>query len=277
MSIDYRTDHVGKCTIAANHVLLRDRCGYPPPAGLYKQFIPAPDLDHAIAASWLVLVMVDLLWIWFFTLDTRPDNEIRPIAGSADYNEEDDHDEDEEESLTVQIDNTLAMVSPPPRLGPGPKGENHQTAIPPSGFSIPPPKGVGIIPSNGTIPALGRATKKKQSRSTDMDSTRPASDAPSDGTGTTGASSNITYSRRARVLYDYRGFSEDPNLVHLSLKKGDILSVSGASMKNNWWHAQTEDGKTGSALNTRDRYQYLRDIRDHPSGHAESIANTAEE
>ncbi|KAI3621326.1 hypothetical protein WG66_014517 [Moniliophthora roreri] len=200
-------------------------------------------LQHAIAASWLVLVIVDLLWIGFFTLDTRSwvwryihDNESQPISipGNTSYNEE-DADEDEE------ISHTPVMVNQPPRSGAGVKGGSQQTATPETD------QDVGMVPSTIPQPPWVKTMKKEQSHSTDMDSTRPTSDGYSDGTGTTGTSSNFTYSQRARVLYDYRGSSEDPNAGHLSLKKGDVLSVSGTSMRNKWWHAQTEDGRTGLA------------------------------
>ncbi|KAK7054449.1 Transmembrane osmosensor [Paramarasmius palmivorus] len=194
-------------------------------------------IQRAIGAFWLILVVVDLVWIAYFALDTRSrawkiingyEERLTSSSESArsDYRVAPNRSEDEEA-------NKLAMVQEPP-------AHAVQVPSPANGASAPSTTTTGSVPRMG----LGRRAAREEGTHSETGWKTISDGGESNATG---LSSEPSYSRRARVLYDYEGTSDDPNSGQLSFKKGDILSVSGAGMNYKWWPTQLPDGRTGLA------------------------------
>ncbi|KAJ8079871.1 hypothetical protein PM082_016696 [Marasmius tenuissimus] len=231
-----------------------------------------------LSAAWIIMVILDLVWIVYFTADQGSAIR-RTLHGPEDVYEYDDKPptnaralEDESfapmhPTLSGQHQYTSVMPASPPRGG-GPiaasstKTPSVATATDNDDFKPPnPPFGFGTVNTTDMGSQFSRLT---QPISNDM-GTSILSGSGTGGDSESGLSSEVSYTARARARFDYSPppqattgeLSVNPELDQLSLRKGDILEVKTLDKK--WWPARTQDGRQGIAPSN-----YLEIIREEP-------------
>ncbi|KAH9081475.1 hypothetical protein EDB83DRAFT_549122 [Lactarius deliciosus] len=221
-------------------------------------FTHSASLD-AVAAGWLILAMVDILWVLYFT--------------------------SEEDSLSLYLFNSLGTggLSPPSRRRRTRTASIHNTAsygggggysaagIGSGGYdtklnnSFAP--GIGSNPLDNAPPqsqrsansvvgpvspgpaqsALGADTSGPQGINSPLMST-PGNAGIGAGGGPplpadTSIGSDSAYPYKAKALYAYTASTDDPN--EISFAKGEIMDIIDKNGK--WWQARKEDGTLGIA------------------------------
>ncbi|KAL0577000.1 Transmembrane osmosensor [Marasmius crinis-equi] len=209
-------------------------------------------LFQMLSSAWLIMVILDLLWIVYFTADSRSgvwrimhEEEPAPPPGL------------EDESF-----------APMPHASPA----QHIPATPP--YSSSKRSGAGSALSHARSPSEATATATNDNEfrpphppfgtvntatnmtGTDIRRLTPplSSDPGSAFTEETesGLGSEVSYTQRARALYDYstpgstsNDHSASSDFNQLSFRKGDVLEVMPLDKK--WWPARTRDGRRGIA------------------------------
>ncbi|KIL71628.1 hypothetical protein M378DRAFT_183009 [Amanita muscaria Koide BX008] len=214
-------------------------------AGIFAPFAPF----NAMAAGWLVLSFVNILWVLYFT--------------------------SEEDSLALYLFNSLGTGGLTP---PGRRRRRTQTAMhnvaPNNGYANNYASGIGShdMPydakisdvrsqhtfagagslNENTVPNRSVTGGSTQNVDSDSFSNRPKSPL---ATGTVGGNTSIlsggdlpaiqpeAYQYKAKALYAYTASADDPN--EISFAKGDILDIIDKQGK--WWQAKKADGRTGIA------------------------------
>lgn len=172
-----------------------------------------PSLD-AMAAGWLILAIVDILWVIFFT--------------------------SEEDSLAWHVLNSLGTggLTPPSRRrrsainletanGGFPAGYSNVTTDKHSSQHAGMDRESGVQPPDGPPPAP-------------MGPTPPPE--PDVGVGPAPEHPSAPH-KSAKALYAYTASPDDPN--EISFSKGEILTITDSNGK--WWQATKWDGSTGIA------------------------------
>ncbi|KAF9654119.1 hypothetical protein BDM02DRAFT_19079 [Thelephora ganbajun] len=200
-------------------------------------FAPFGSLQ-AMGAGWLVLSLVDILWVLYFT--------------------------SEEDSLALHVFNSFGTggLTPPSRRRRSPRGTSVHMNSPGNGYAAPYSAGGGIGPGmydtkiagNGSFhepiePATrsiggGSITNAPTSIGAGSVRNESAVGSPLMGSGNAGigaGSDIIVY--KARALYAYTGSADDPN--EISFAKGETLDILDKQGK--WWQARRSDGTVGIA------------------------------
>jgi len=209
---------------------------------------------QAMGAGWLVLAIVDILWVLYFT--------------------------SEDDSLALHIFNSFGTggLTPPSRRRRSPRGNSVHMNSPGNGYTAPYSTGGGIGPGvydarvtgNGSFheplePAtrsLGGGSITNAPTSVGAGSARnesvgsPQMGSGNAGIGAGGGSSPLNSGvpehpapgpdgtvYRAKAVYAYTGSADDPN--EISFAKGEILDVLDKQGK--WWQVRKPDGAVGIA------------------------------
>ncbi|KDR83203.1 hypothetical protein GALMADRAFT_239041 [Galerina marginata CBS 339.88] len=235
---------------------------------------PAPALQ-ATGAGWLLVAIVDLLWIFFFTSPPQS-----PIARLLSFTRQPETHHNKVQKISRSTD---AFSTPPQNGGVSARYEGRLEDLSPeerakveqqrsekprrptasghwSVYTPPPAPG-----GRGTMTSVS----SEQHRSGVMDpregsmlgSQAPASIRPDSGSATAAMEeqreSRVTHPPepavatvpdsaakwRAEALFEYKGSTDDPN--ELAFKKGEVLLIFDKSGK--WWEAKTWDGRKGIA------------------------------
>jgi len=202
---------------------------------------------NAMGAGWLVLAVVDILWVLYFT--------------------------SEEDSLMLHVFNLAGTggLTPPSRksarrhtrnyssehgnggygfgggISSGNYGATDGSSLgrAPAGPDMGSAGGMGSLGVSRSNPNLGA----QQSGAPDAAPLMPVSSGPQNNSNPeTGAveietSGGESYLARAKALYAYQASPDDPN--EISFSKGEILDILDKSGK--WWQARKSDGNTGIA------------------------------
>jgi len=206
---------------------------------------------QAMGAGWLVLAMVDILWVLYFT--------------------------SEDDSLALHIFNSFGTggLTPPSRRR-RPRGNSVHMGSPGNGYSAPYSAGGGIGPGmydakitgNGSFhepiePATrsiggGSVTNGPTSVGGGSIPGESAVGSPLMGSGNAGIGAGGGNSPlnsgvpdpspdgtvyKAKALYAYTGSADDPN--EITFAKGEILDILDKQGK--WWQAKRSDGSVGIA------------------------------
>ncbi|KAH9996074.1 hypothetical protein BJV77DRAFT_1091423 [Russula vinacea] len=201
-------------------------------------FTGFPSLD-AVASGWLILAMVDILWVLYFT--------------------------SEEDSLSLYLFNSLGTggLTPPSRRRRTRTTSVHNSAAYGGGGGY---TAAGIGPGTydtklnnsfaqdiGTTPLNNLNAPSAQSQKSASSVGAPASPGPpsialgqeTSGNAGIGAGGGppLPADTSAKALYAYTASPEDPN--EISFSKGEILDIIDKNGK--WWQARKEDGAVGIA------------------------------
>lgn len=215
-------------------------------------FMERPALE-AMSAGWLILAVVDILWVLYFT--------------------------SEEDSLMLHIFNLAGTggLTPPSRrstrrhtrqlssghgnggygYGGGISSGTYDAAGPadsgslgraPVGPDMGSAGGMGSLGVSRSNPNLGGTQPGAPDAAPLMSVTGGPQNTSIPDAGTTGAQEIETgggesYLARAKALYAYQASPDDPN--EISFAKGEILDILDKSGK--WWQARKADGTTGIA------------------------------
>jgi len=210
---------------------------------------------QAMGAGWLVLAMVDILWVLYFT--------------------------SEDDSLALHIFNSFGTggLTPPSRRRRSPRTNSVHMNSPGNGYAAPYSAGGGIGPGmydakitgNGSFHEPIEPATRSVGGGSITNTNRPTSvgggsipaestiGSPLMGSGNAGigagggnsplnsgipetpASDGTAY--RAKALYAYTGSADDPN--EITFAKGEILEIIDKQGK--WWQARKSDGSVGIA------------------------------
>ncbi|KAJ3741451.1 hypothetical protein DFH05DRAFT_1506175 [Lentinula detonsa] len=204
----------------------------------------------AIAAAWIILSIVDLLWI--LVLSSERDSPVLQVFAeearirlSSDSHLPVNHDE-ERQTLVLT---TAPVLSESKELSPDPRhtlysiqetSKTEDTARPALPPFHPPPTDNEASRTSISKPSEYNMTNDRQSIRSRLTvpsiTTHGSSNAPS---------SNYSYSQRALTLYDYTAISVgDSGEEELSFAKGEILEVS-RTFEKKWWPARKSNGQIG--------------------------------
>ncbi|GAA5821346.1 hypothetical protein JCM11251_004581 [Rhodosporidiobolus azoricus] len=181
----------------------------------------------AIGAGWLILAVIDILWILYFTSsDEAWFVSVFDMGSSIHF------------SSRSSVNGTISR-----RLGPGGRnGSSLGMAGPGSAVTyqnyqgIKGPGGPGSIANTHHTGAQSVSVHDLQ-----MEQQSPAGTAPS-LMGESGIAPDYTGSvLKARALYSYSASPDDPN--EISFAKGEVLDILDNSGK--WWQARKSDGTRG--------------------------------
>ncbi|KIM41123.1 hypothetical protein M413DRAFT_445842 [Hebeloma cylindrosporum] len=211
--------------------------------------------QQATAAGWLILAIVDLSWIIFFT--SPPQSPIFSVVESFAARRQESR-QNKVEKIERSTDafplspvhgggvgstrrlTRLSRGSAPPQLD----QQNPRVTGGDWALYTPPQKsgGRGTITSITSEPKTGTASGRVQSAA-DVESHVSGSAGPDEALSQGAGSKGPTAQWKAEALFPYKGSESDPN--ELSFKKGEVLLIFDKSGK--WWEAQTRGGKTGIA------------------------------
>ncbi|KAF9260930.1 hypothetical protein L218DRAFT_1002245 [Marasmius fiardii PR-910] len=168
---------------------------------------------QVIGSAWLVLAVVDILWMVYLSADPRSGlwkifhPESTPIPES----------EEETQEPTRLVSDGADTSSSPTRS-----------------------------PSLLTEKLKSASVDGTELHTVTSGFTQPRSWLTED----TGLSSEVSFSHKAKALYDYTpsstSASNEPDFNPISFKKGDILDVS-RTLDKKWWPARMQDGRRGIA------------------------------
>ncbi|GAA6031680.1 hypothetical protein JCM8097_001930 [Rhodosporidiobolus ruineniae] len=181
----------------------------------------------AIGAGWLLLAIVDILWMLYFTSsDDAWFASVFDMGSSIHF------------SSRSSVNGALSR-----RLGPG--GRNASSigmAGPGSAVTYQNYQGVGMKGPGGpgSIAGTHQGPASVSVHDLQMEQQSPAGTAPS-LMGEQGVPEYTGAVLKARALYSYSASPDDPN--EISFAKGEILDVLDNSGK--WWQARKSDGTRG--------------------------------
>ncbi|KAJ3998235.1 hypothetical protein F5050DRAFT_1746025 [Lentinula boryana] len=204
----------------------------------------------AIAAAWIILSIVDLLWI--LVLSSERDSPVLQVFTeearirlSSDSHLPINHNEEPQ----TLVPTTAPPLSESKELSPDPRNtlysiqetsKTEDTARP----ALPP---FHPLPTDNEASRTPFSKPSEYNLTNDRHSIRSRLTVPSITThGSSNApSSNYSYLQRALTLYDYTAISAgDSGEEELSFAKGEILEVS-RTFEKKWWPARKSNGQTG--------------------------------
>ncbi|KAE9410399.1 hypothetical protein BT96DRAFT_871267 [Gymnopus androsaceus JB14] len=203
--------------------------------GIERNIFSGTGSRDAIAAAWIILSIIDILWILVVSSDRNSPvlqafgEEARIRLSSTDLHSPISDQEGEPQIQAPTPDIPFENKEPVPN--PRQSTKSDDTARPP--LPYPPP----FPPS--TVVSKTSSNSARQSRLT-----VPTSIATH---GSSDPSSNYSYSQKALALYDYSASTsevDDSGEGELSFSKGDVLEVS-RTMDRKWWPARKLNGQIG--------------------------------
>ncbi|KAH0585797.1 hypothetical protein H2248_007089 [Termitomyces sp. 'cryptogamus'] len=197
-------------------------------------FTPQINAQKALSASWLVLAIVNLLWLVYFTTD-------HPVSRAPSYGltprSQDEDDDKHERKDATPLPRTSQIPSVPTNIDASnvpsrrtTTARTSTTTSTPSSHGNPRNSRSTTTPTNSGPRATPRASLSVHDEPTpDPGPTNEPNEPP-----------HQQYLWHAEALYDYAAAA---HTTELSFKQGEVLDISDKSGK--WWVARTADGRVG--------------------------------
>lgn len=234
--------------------------------GVNEGIFPKAGALNAMGAGWLILAMVDIIWVLYFTAEDgslvlhffdsmgggvpmRRGPRRRAPSGVGEYGAGTYGDVGPVGGSYRGggISNTDVVGGAFPGNVGGPLASQHSLGnVPKSPGSIGPASGIGMTQVQQSTPSVGMpaptpAPLQPQDTGASGPLGGPAGSATNVAESVAGAGDQMPV--RAKALYAYQASPDDPN--EISFAKGEILEIIDKQGK--WWQAKKTDGSMGIA------------------------------